>query len=158
VRELTKRPEPLPRNGRGLRRTLAGLLIAALAALTPVLSAGPAGATRGPGQGASVTSAAAAAKPVSTRQPTGRGLRPAVQRSGATTGRRLFDDSRTLRPAHRHRDGLVHQPTCPATGSADPTGPPSAYAVARVRAGTQPFIGHHHRAAAGRAPPSSCGS
>ena len=155
---MTERPDLPPRNGRGLRRALAALLIAVLAALTPVLSAGPAGATRAPGQTGSVTSAPNAAAPATTGHQGSRGLRSAAHRSGAVAGRRLADEARTLRPAHRFRSGPVHQPTCPATGSADPTGPPSAYAVARARVANPPFIGHHHPAAAGRAPPSSCGS
>jgi hypothetical protein len=155
---VTKRVDLPPVNRRGLRRALATLLIAVLAALAPVLSAGPAGATRAPAQQGSVTSVPNAAAPATTAHHGSRGLRMAAHRSGTVTGRRLIDEARTLRPAHRFRGGVVHQPTCPATGSADPTGPPPAYVVARLRAANPPFIAHHHPAAAGRAPPSSCGS
>jgi hypothetical protein len=137
---------------------LAGLLVALLAALTPLLSAAPAGAARAAGRAISATASTASAHDTSTGRQSRGVLRPVEHRSPGTAGRRLADRAGALRPAHPQRGGTVHQPTGPASSSIDATGPPSSYSITTVSSSQQRLGGCHYPAAAGRAPPSSCGS
>jgi hypothetical protein len=140
------------------RRALAGLLVALLAALTPVLSAAPAGAARASGRTISAPAATAAAHGTSTGQQNRRGLRTVGHPSQGTAGRRVAESTAPLRQVHPQRGGTVHQPTGPASGAIDATGPPSTYAVITFSLSRQRLGACHFPAAAGRAPPSSCGS
>jgi hypothetical protein len=158
-REPFARRLPLPRSGLAVRRALATLLVTLLAALTPVLSAAPASAA---GSGRAVPAAqstgTAAAHGSSTSQESRRGLRSTGHRSPGASGRRQASNAGAPRQVQRQQGGQLHTPTCPGAGSADPTGPPSTYAVATIRPSSHPLCGSHHPAAAGRAPPSSSGS
>jgi hypothetical protein len=148
------------RRSTAVRRGLAGLLVALFAALSPVLSAVPADAARAIAPAAVVaTSPTKATAPgSSTGQESRRGLRAVAFRSGAAIGRRLADGAGVLRGAQPNAGSKTNPPTCPATGSIDATGPPSSYDAATLRPNSHRLGGSHHPAAAGRAPPSFCGS
>jgi hypothetical protein len=154
------RPARPSHRGTVLRQALAGLLVALLAALTPGLSAAPAGAARLPGRAVTGAASAATAAPggSATGQASRRGLSSLASRSATSVGRRVAEHAGEPRHVQRQRGDRVHAPTCPGSGSADPTGPPSSYLVTTVRPGNHPLGGSHYPAAAGRAPPSSCGS
>jgi hypothetical protein len=156
----TARREPLPRRRTAVRRALAALLVALLAALTPVFSAAPAGAARVSGRSGPAADSTATAKThgSSTSQESRRGLRSTGQRSAGVSGRRQASNASAPRHAQPQQRGDLHLPTGPGTGSADPTGPPSTYAVATVPSSNHPLCGSHHPEAAGRAPPNSSGS
>ena len=150
--------ESSPRHRAFVGRALAGLLVALLAALTPQLSAVPAGAARVSGRAAAESTATATAQRSATSQESRRGLRPIGLRPSGVSGRRLVSKAAAPRHVQHQQRGSLHAPICPGTGSADPTGPPSTYAVATIRPTDRPLCGPHHPAAAGRAPPNSCGS
>jgi hypothetical protein len=152
------RREPFTRRPVNVRRTLAGLLIGLLAALTPVLSAAPAGAAQRSGRAVPATESTsmAATHGASTSQENRRGLRSTRLRSPGVSGRRLV--SHAAAPRHAPHGDPLHAPTGPGTGSADPTGPPSTYAVATIHPSNLPLCGSRHPAAARRAPPNSSGS
>jgi hypothetical protein len=156
----TARREPLPRRRTAVRRALAALLVALLAALTPVFSAAPAGAARVSGRSGPAADSTATAKThgSSTSQESRRGLRSTGQRSAGVSGRRQASNASAPRHAQPQQRGDLHLPTGPGTGSADPTGPPTTYAVATIPASSHPLCGSHHPAAASRAPPNSSGS
>ena len=156
----TARPEPPPGGRTAIGRALVALLVALLAALTPVFSAAPAGAAGVSGRSAPAADSTATAKTLgsSTNQESRRGLRSTGQRSAGVSGRRQASNASGPRHTERQQRGDLHMPTGPGTGSADPTGPPSTYAVATVPASNHPLCGSHHPAAAGRAPPNSSGS
>jgi hypothetical protein len=150
--------EPLLRHSAAVRRAVAGLLVALLlAALTPLLSAGPAGAAR---VSARVLSAPATTATPSTSagQPSRGGVRQVGHRSPDTVGRRVTEKTAALRQGHPQRGGSGHKPTGPASGSIDATGPPSSYPESTVSSTQQRLGDCDYPAAAGRAPPSSCGS
>jgi len=151
--------EPPPRRGAALRRVLAGLIVALLAALTPVMSAAPAGAARASGRAISApaTTATTHSTPT-TGQQSRRGLRSVGHQSPGTAGRRVAEKAGALRPAHRHGGRTVVHPTRPASSSIDATGPPSSYPLTTVSSSRQRLGGCHYPAAAGRAPPHSSGS
>ena len=154
------RRESLPRRRAVIRRSLAALLVALLAALTPLLSAAPAGAARGSGRAPAVaeSTGTTTTQSASTSQESRRGLRSTGLQSPGVSGRRTSSNAGAPRHAQRHQGDQLHTPASPGTGSADPTGPPSTYAVATIRPSDRPLCGPHHPAAAGRAPPNSCGS
>jgi hypothetical protein len=142
-----------------LRRGFAALLVALLAALTPVLSAPAADAARLIARTTpAATSPASATAPGSSTGHAGRrGLRAVAQRTGARVTQPPADGGE-LRQAQPQQGGTAHQRTGPDTGSIDATGPPAAYGATAVRPSTLRLGGCHYPAAAGRAPPISCGS
>jgi hypothetical protein len=141
---------------------LAGLLVLLVAVLSPLLSsAASASAARPVGRTtatASSTSALTTAPGSSAGQHDRRGLRTAMHRAGPSAGRRQVEESGEARTVHAQPAGHNHLPSTPGTCSADPTGPPSTYDVALLPSRDRHLGGRQHRAAVGRAPPTSCGS
>ena len=126
--------EPPPRRGVAVRRVLAGLLVALLAALTPVLSATPAGAARAPGRAISAPATTATTHSTSTTgQQSRRGLRAVGHQSPGTAGR----------PRSPRRQARCGRPTATAAAlSSMPTRPGDQL---HRRDGATVVVPRHHR-------------
>jgi hypothetical protein len=155
-------PAPSPAVRRlGLAAVLRPVLVVVLAALTalvPLLGSASASARSASRAAAPTFSSAWTVSPQSAGSESRRTAGPAARASTAGLTRRLHADQGAVDHGDSSRRTVDTHPTHPATGGADPTGPPS---TGRRYSCDRPDHPAHHRflpVGAGRAPPFTCGS